>query len=286
MFKFLDQKPWWLKVIFYFVTYPVTVPLIVWNKTKNSKNKNIIRTLFVIAMIPIYFVIAIIYVAILMPSQSKSGKEVTNINSNIQNSINSTSISSVTASKPGEDQKQKDKEKQDQQAKIEKDIENEKVQEKKNLEATRIANRTPKEKIADLSNELFKSSKGYISSGEYTATLDVDMDSKSAYDEKHYLEMMLVDFVKFGTEAAKIDGLQDVEVKYNGGVTDKYGKKSTSTIFSILMSKEKFIKYDFKNLEGSNGRMYSAIVDDAGIFILPSTRTKINFSEVKFYYPK
>jgi outer membrane biosynthesis protein TonB len=279
MFKFLKNKPLWVKIIFWLFTYPITLPILFWSYSENKKWRKVGRTGFVIVAIPVYLILFAIYSGGGKSSTTQiSSKPTENMVVEVKKEETKPTVKSPEEiQKEKDDQIAKDKAENDKKAKEEDD---------KKSEEQRIANRSSKEKIADLAKEVFKDSKNYVSSGENTATLDVNMDEKSAYDTKHYFEYLLSDFVKFGEQAVKIEGVQDLEVKYNGSIIDKYGKEEQGVVYSILMSKDNFTKYNFKNLEGGDGRMYRAIKDNAGIFMLPTSRAKIDFTQVKFYYPK
>jgi hypothetical protein len=285
MFKFLNKKPLWIQILFWLITYPITLPLLFWEYSKNKKWRKIGRTAFVIILIPTYFVLLAFYSVALSGSKAPV-TEVSNNANNLQSNKETTKSTLVEVESQKEENKNF-KDNVENEAKIQNDkLELEKAEAEKKAEELRLANRGTKEKIADLAKEVFKDSEGYISTGETTASLNVDINKKTAYDQKHYLEMMLNDFVKFGEKAVMIDGVNEIEVLYVGEVTDKYGKSTNETVYSIDMSKESFSKFTWENLQGSDGRMYKSIQDDAAIYILPSSSAKIDYSKVKFYYNK
>jgi hypothetical protein len=215
-----------------------------------------------------------------------------------ENQKNSNSTNSQTAFKTETDNEKKDRELREEQQKkddqisktnaeaIDKIIKEKADSDKKikdDEEKQKLLNKPRSEKIADIAKSIFQKPEGaYVSAGDISSTLDVDTSKLTAWDEKHYLELMLEDFVKFGNESFKIDGVTELNVRYNGTIVDKYGKESKSAVYSIFMAKENFIKYSFENLKGSDGRMYRAIEQDALIYILPSTRLKIDFAKVKY----
>jgi hypothetical protein len=176
---------------------------------------------------------------------------------------------------------QEAKAKADEQKRTEDEAKKRAEEDKKKAEELAKANRTPAQKVADLSGEVFKE-KGFTSNlAESTAILSYDSSQGAFWDDKHYLESMLKDFVKFGREAVKVDKVDTIEVEYKAKLVDTFGKEKDGNLMSIGMSKDDFLKYNFDNIQGD--LFYNSVSKNAYIFILPSTRTKIDFSKVKVY---
>lgn len=155
--------------------------------------------------------------------------------------------------------------------------------EKQRLEAERVTNeknnRTTEQKVSDLSTEIFPNEKGYSSVfSNKTAILNFNVSEGSFWDEKHILEQMLADMVKFGGAAFNNPEIAIVEVNYRSKLVDRYGKETDGNLMFVSIEKREFLKYNFDNIKGRN--FYNSVEKNAFIVILPSTKEKIDFSKV------
>jgi hypothetical protein len=152
------------------------------------------------------------------------------------------------------------------------------LSEKKKAEEVK-KNRTIEQKIQDLSVEIFSDKKGYSSvySSE-TAILNFNVSEGNFWDDKHILEQMLADMVKFGRGTFVNPEINNIEVQYRSKLVDSYGKESDGNLMFVSMSRENFEKYNFENIKGKN--FYNSVEKDALIFILPSTKKDIDFNNI------
>lgn len=75
---------------------------------------------------------------------------------------------------------------------------------------------------------------------------------KDYWDEVSVLKEGYKDFVKFGIQAFKIDGIKKMTLSIKVAVTDKYGKGSTDNGAILSMTKEQFEKFDWESMKGKN----------------------------------
>jgi outer membrane biosynthesis protein TonB len=64
MFFFLNNKPLWLKSLFWIISYPITLPMFVWHKTKHFKFKKVARGAFIAIFVPVFLFSALLYASL------------------------------------------------------------------------------------------------------------------------------------------------------------------------------------------------------------------------------
>ncbi|MCR4277933.1 MAG: hypothetical protein NUV80_00470 [Candidatus Berkelbacteria bacterium] len=88
-----------------------------------------------------------------------------------------------------------------------------------------------------------------IDYSEATKAVTLSKTSPTFYDEKSLVKGAVFVFVWYGSQVFKIDGVNELEVEFKTDFTDTYGNKKTDDAVVIFMSKEEFLKYNWKNLE-------------------------------------
>lgn len=71
----------------------------------------------------------------------------------------------------------------------------------------------------------------------------------NVWDENALVRKAYADLVYFGGEAFKLDNVEDVQVALSASFTDQYGKSDYKQAVRIKMTKDEFLKYDWKNLK-------------------------------------
>lgn len=138
---------------------------------------------------------------------------------------------------------------------------------------------TPAEKVASVKIREKDPEKYKSELKNETARLVVDIEDMFFYDDKHQLEELLSDLIRYGRAVKDIETVNIIEVDYETKLIDKFGNDSKGSLMWVSMPVREFSKYNFDNLKYSN--IYDKIKGDAIIMILPSSRNKIDFSKVK-----
>ena len=84
---------------------------------------------------------------------------------------------------------------------------------------------------------------------EPTKTASITKTELSSWDESSLVRASFTTLVKYGREAFKIDGVDEIQVVVKTEFTDQYGKKDISDAVRIIMTKSEFNKFDWDNLK-------------------------------------
>jgi hypothetical protein len=69
------------------------------------------------------------------------------------------------------------------------------------------------------------------------------------WDEQDLVEDTYTDFIKFGQEAFRVDGVEYVDISYQVPFVDEFGAESIKDAVGLQMGKETFEKFNWENLE-------------------------------------
>lgn len=266
-FPWFYKFPIWGKVVFWLFFYPFIIGVLLWLGIKNKTIKYVVVGTYAIIAIGFFGLVGSAKPSVVQNAKTEEVKKV--------------EVAKTPEELAQEKADQEAKAKADDQKKIADEAKKKAEEDKKKAEELAKANRTPDEKVAELAGQVFKD-KGYSSKlSDTTAILSYNTAEGAFWDEKHYLESMLEDFAKFGKEASKIDKVTGIEVNYRAELIDSFGTGKDGNLMLINMTKENFLKYNFDNIQGD--LFYNSVSKNAYIFILPSTRAKIDFSKVKVY---
>lgn len=86
-------------------------------------------------------------------------------------------------------------------------------------------------------------------------------------------------YVKIGKIIYNNNNIQEFDFVINGDITDEYGNKKIDRLIEILMPKDNFVKYQWKNLEYQP--IYNIFIKETDIFyILYSMRSQIDIDKI------
>jgi len=176
------------------------------------------------------------------------------------------------------------KDKADEEARVKKEQEDKAntaklaEEQKKKDEAQKLEDQKPENIVAKMPSTIFKKDGYSAELKKDIAVLNYDTDKGTFWDDKAILESMLSDLVIFGRQAKNLNVVNNIEIYYKAKLVDTFGKSSNGNLMWVTISKSDFEVYNFDNLKGKN--FYNSISKTAGIWILPSTRSKIDFSKV------
>ncbi len=109
---------------------------------------------------------------------------------------------------------------------------------------------TMNDKLMSATKTAMGKNEGYsVAYDETTKTATLTAEPREAWDDSAYVRSGYTALVKFGTEAFKIDGVDNVSVEAKVAGTDGYGKDFVDTGIILTMPKTEFVKYDWKKLE-------------------------------------
>lgn len=114
---------------------------------------------------------------------------------------------------------------------------------------------------------------------EPTKTASITKTELSAWDESSLVRDSFTTLVKYGKEAFKVDGVDEVQVVFKTEFTDQYGKKDTSDAVRIIMTKEEFNKFEWDNLKYQS--VYEPIKKSAeGFYIHPAILKNLKYDKL------
>jgi hypothetical protein len=116
-----------------------------------------------------------------------------------------------------------------------------------------------------------------------TATLVIDGNKKSYWDDKARIESIMSYMVDFGGVSFTTDKVEKFVLQYKLDMVDTYGNSlPDKVVFQVLITKLNYLKFDFKNLKSTP--IYYKLMDETDpyeMIVSAALIKNVNLNEVK-----